>query len=669
MKYLYIIIFLVFPFFASGQDCYKTKSDFTGSSRIEKLEKLEESACQLNASFPSKFQSKFKVYDFGMYHYNNLMEGDYDNIWNEFLSSIPNDNFYLAFGRHSNPSNLMRVELKLPNEDEFSCLTDVERNNVKSSIEFAMRSVIEQSANSYDLDFQAQMHTMFQLEKLIVEIVNCCDTESRSGCSICTPSDDFIEDFLLSENFSRVDISVTVDGPLLLNKDDIKNSTVRNSVIVEDIAGLQVNYDGDVLDIVDKLESNISNFISSGDDVKIYIIKNSNICDGVYDSLNIVLDNRSPFLTGFLYVKDNFSDNDELYFRLEGLLHSEIEGLNAYSIGELEESVSGGIGSFQELVQAVKEAEDSLINNGFEEIEDRIHMIRGIYYGTTWSMDYGQMESTGRNLGFNVFTASPEPVDPRPFIGDDLFNLLVNSPEVIDNGKGFDWGHAIIGLDARRKFASRGVNFPPTGSTGLEIVTWIGDLGGGAGKLAWDRINSPNTRAKSKFLGSHFGGATNIEGNIAGYLIGREEDTVFSAPDMALTDDDYIADELKKYLIDNENNDWDNRVQLFLQMIAGNVINDSAKEYLAEKIASFGEVYLIQRKKDGESFSMKDATAHLDGAAEEITDIFIHTLENSSNLSATYDPDPSPKGEPYMKYKAAEKFNNIKEKIKDWFKN
>ena len=122
-------------------------------------------------------------------------------------------------------------------------------------------------------------------------------------------------------------------------------------------------------------------------------------------------------------------------------------------------------------------------------------------------------------------------------------------------------------------------------------------------------------------------------------------------------------------MIDDENGDWDNRAQLFLKMIGGNSINDATIDYIADKIASFGEIYLIQRKKEGESFSMLEATSHLNGASKEIAKIFVHTLQNSSSLSASLDPDPTPKGEPYKKYKIAKKADEIKQKLKDWIKN
>lgn len=138
---------------------------------------------------------------------------------------------------------------------------------------------------------------------------------------------------------------------------------------------------------------------------------------------------------------------------------------------------------------------------------------------------------------------------------------------------------------------------------------------------------------------------------------------------MSLGDEDFIADALKEYLIDNVNDDWENRAMLFLEMIVG--IGDSADrlDYLSDKISSFGEIYLLQRKRDGETFSMIEASAYLDGAAREIAEIFVHTLENQSDLRAVLDPDPSPKGEPFLKYKIERKTEEIIKDLKDWIRN
>jgi hypothetical protein len=67
-----------------------------------------------------------------------------------------------------------------------------------------------------------------------------------------------------------------------------------------------------------------------------------------------------------------------------------------------------------------------------------------------------------------------------------LFLALRNSAEVTDPaGKGTDFGHIMAGLDAQN-WAARTL---PTGSggTGLDVVTWLGDIGGGGGMLAMNR--------------------------------------------------------------------------------------------------------------------------------------------------------------------------------------
>ncbi len=102
-----------------------------------------------------------------------------------------------------------------------------------------------------------------------------------------------------------------------------------------------------------------------------------------------------------------------------------------------------------------------------------------------------------RNKMFQNYTYSFEPDDPRSLIGNDLYQFLLSSAEVKEaNSKGIDFGHLMIGLDARNSYLARETAYPlHGGGTGLEIVTWLGDLGGGAGMLAIKRILNPSYRA------------------------------------------------------------------------------------------------------------------------------------------------------------------------------
>ena len=59
------------------------------------------------------------------------------------------------------------------------------------------------------------------------------------------------------------------------------------------------------------------------------------------------------------------------------------------------------------------------------------------------------------------------------------------------------------------------------GGSGLEIVAWLGDLGGGAGKLAIDRVGKPKKTVEvtSKNRSSDHGVSINLEADIGTYVI------------------------------------------------------------------------------------------------------------------------------------------------------
>ena len=516
------------------------------------------------------------------------------------------------------------------------------------------------SAPNYHL---AELVTIEKLKTSIVEIIECCDLDSRSSCSFCFPSDEEVDDFLLAQEFNLIDIDIKVSLSSLVRK-----GSRSSAGLVVDYSGLSISHEDNEIDLKQIIENNISSFLSPEDTPLFYIVDNSSLCNGIYEQVFNDLFENLPHLGGVVYIRDKLTDVDELYLKSFGIVNAEIEEANIHSIGELEENSANGVNSFEELIDVLKEAEDSLIINGFNSIEDRIHMIRGIYYGTTWSMDYSQMNSETRNKGFNSYTFSSMPLDPRPYIGDQLFNILFNSPEVIYEGRGIDWGHVVIGLDARRKRISRNMNFFLHESSGLELCTWVGDLGGGAGKLAWERVQNPNKRALSKFSSnSHFGGWINLEGNVGAYLVGRDENVIWDAPKISLSDDDYLADALAAYL-SNDNMDWEKRSVLFLNMIGGQ--SDENIELIAAKIEDFGENYLLARALDGADIDMYEASSHLKGASIEIAKIFVDALVNAdSKIKGALDLTPTPKGQPYVKYRLAKKSIELKDKLKEWIKN
>ena len=333
--------------------------------------------------------------------------------------------------------------------------------------------------------------------------------------------------------------------------------------------------------------------------------------------------------------------------------------------------------TFKELVKLVEEAETQLVNCGYKTIEERVHIIRGLYYGSTWSVDYDVEKSPVRNFAFNyTYTVSSEPDDPRNCLDCSLIDALKKSAEVSDGKKSFDFGHAIIGLDARRSFMARNMKIPTQGGTGLDIVTWLGDLGGGAGMLSIRRMTDPARKVTTVFSGSDFGGAFNLEGDIGAFLIARDT-TTSDISKLDFTGKSYLWEALDTYLnASAPGSEWNSRCQLFLTMLGGvfsgtTLTNRSSLEAtLVAKIKDFGLWYLVNRLRQSGTFSKKnalDASRHLVGASGEVAKVFLDILTScasgtTTTLKPVSDPAPTPAGNALPE---VEKFFSAKEKGED----
>jgi hypothetical protein len=241
------------------------------------------------------------------------------------------------------------------------------------------------------------------------------------------------------------------------------------------MSNLEVEINGNSVDFDFSLNELLNVSAANGSSLIFFIIDSENICNGDYDFAKQEILSNLPHLGGIVYIQDLDDSPDAMYVKLEGL---EVENFPA-SFADFEEGTlppSGGSSGFQELVDLVREAEDSLIKHGRTSLHSRLIALRGIYYGTDWSMDFNQSYGTAtRNTGFNLYLCGTVPFDPRPILGTTLFEKLYSSPEVINGSLGVDWGHIIIGLEARFQACSREVNFLFHLSKGLEITTWIGD--------------------------------------------------------------------------------------------------------------------------------------------------------------------------------------------------
>jgi len=318
--------------------------------------------------------------------------------------------------------------------------------------------------------------------------------------------------------------------------------------------------------------------------------------------------------------------------------------------------------TFKELVLLVKDAEEIMIQNKLTDIGDRINCLRGIYYGAEWSMDYAQEQSSIRNSGFNVYTGhitASVKHDARKMLkcSDNckgkLFEALYQSPEVFDSStKVTDFGHLMIALDARRSYIARNTNLP-YGGTGLENVTWIGDIGGGAGMLAYKRVTNPQTRAKKLVFDSEhdYGGSVNIEGDIAGYVVGmdnKKRQNIVNPTDNM----EYIYKGLETFF---DKDVWTTRVDCFLAMIGCNIDNgvlknrDKVLKNMIDSVEGMAQFYIAVRALD-KSYNKRDVArsfGYIKSCAEEVSEIFLdglldlQTHQNSSKYKAVSDPEPT----------------------------
>lgn len=314
--------------------------------------------------------------------------------------------------------------------------------------------------------------------------------------------------------------------------------------------------------------------------------------------------------------------------------------------------------SFAGVVALIRKAEDLLIKKaGQKDPADRACTLRGIYYGTDWSLDYkveSKRSEAGariRNMGFLAYTGGNLPVDPRPALGQALVDDLQASQSIHDGGRGIDVGHVMIGLETRNSAVMRNLPLPGQGGTGIEIVTWLGDLGGGAANLARRRATAPATPVGIIFTNSSsdYGVMDNLEGDAGGYLV-----ACGSSPGGAPSWSGGIADALANYLPAGPTREWSTRAARFATALGATVgpsgITNGTDfvDKLTGQMYDFAVWYAATRWiPSGELLgpAAEKACMHMKGAAREVATVFAallsRTIKSGGVLQAAA-PYPSP---------------------------
>ncbi len=658
------------------------------SECVAESSQLETTAEELISSLPSSYQTDFKVLTFNYYLLDYVFDyGGFVN-YSDVIDSAQNISpYYLLITKQYNSlgdCNKFDIKIKLPIENEFSCLDSLSRVN----LEIMLNSNISNNYNKNESKGCEVMYPEIEmirfLNGILLDIIN-------NNCKI--PSDKTISEWLNAEGFIQLDVECKILGPLeSLNSNISQRSSILTDYVT-DYPELTVNINGSDKNLANEINSFIDDNNLSDSYPIFYIMGNDDIFNGNYENSKISIINNLPYLGGIIYLRKNIVGPDKLYLKIEGYKSNDI--LKAISYDETYVAPSPvGCVNFQDLVNTVNDADQILLDNGYADIKDRIKIIRGLYYGTDWSMDFNQNYGNEiRNAGFNVFLCSSTPLNPASLFGTTLFQKLSRSPEVNNGQQGVDWGHIIIGLEARLNWCSREQEIPIYESTGLEMVTWMGDIGGGSGMLAFKRVQNPSKRAIDMFSNvSDFGGWINLEGDMAAYIIGRDTTFIDEPPILTANSDATISEILSSYLLPQPSvsgSEWQNRSLIFVQMLGGvlnqnnELINEEQlSNIIKAKTKNFAEAYLIQlaytRNKDNNpnnDINMYESSKYIESAAKDITFIFIGSLKNSIRkpkahiTSENINPDPSPPGEPYIRYKLWEGTKSLIKDIGEWFKN
>jgi hypothetical protein len=309
------------------------------------------------------------------------------------------------------------------------------------------------------------------------------------------------------------------------------------------------------------------------------------------------------------------------------------------------------------LTGLLHEAADRLQRHGLGPYQ-RIRALRGLYYGTTHSLDFERRGSRVRNWGFNLYLQARPPADPSPVLGASLARALKDSAVVWHRDRWVDAGHIFVGLEARTRLGAAHLSLWGQGGTGLELGTWLGDLGGAAGLLVLQRLEDPEARAVPLLFSQHaYDLRANLEGDVAAYLVARNPAVEGSLSIIQETRFVSVACAMEDYAREP---DWRQRWDRFAHVLGAEPVPSLSRlqwrqAFLARtrhQILSFASCYLLYRLRHLGRLSraaLAEASRHVEGAAAELSELFLVVLEqglDSTGLRELPDLPATPPGSP-----------------------
>jgi len=205
---------------ARAQSCFTELADFSGFDTELYQTELENSACKLRDSFPTEFSNDFQVFDFGFYSLSEAMDGGYNIKWEEAKVRAANlSPYYLLFGKITSSKGVYTdflIDLKLPTENIFSCLDQINgnlRNNLIQKYE-ALANITHESNGKSPYSYQlAEIQVMNQLSEYIGILKECCNWENKSlsSCSSCIYSPSEYNWMLNNNNMQKIPVEFVID--------------------------------------------------------------------------------------------------------------------------------------------------------------------------------------------------------------------------------------------------------------------------------------------------------------------------------------------------------------------------------------------------------------------------------------------------------------------------
>ena len=276
MKKTIVFIGLMIMFLdLASQNCYIQKEEASGINVQVNQILLNQEACNLIGVFPESFQDDFKVYGAGFYlHLSSIEETiGINQVYGNIKNEVQNESdYYLLIAKQSTSQGIYTnffVDLKLPETDEFECLTETFRllitEKVRKIIDDTFES-LDRSPNQYHI---AEIAGMNELERIISNINDgmCCDFQA-----------DEILEVLQGMDFVGYPCYIT-DQPPTLRPNDNDDSANRSQITITDFAELDFEIYGNQISSYQALFELLSNLSGQGYNGNGFITKNENFCD------------------------------------------------------------------------------------------------------------------------------------------------------------------------------------------------------------------------------------------------------------------------------------------------------------------------------------------------------------------------------------------------------